>query len=46
MGLQQGIQRSEESRDDHCLHCVLLVAGMTCPEVAGLLEDPPRPVEY
>jgi transposase len=45
--LQQEIQRSEESRYDHRLHGVLLVAqGMTCPAVAGLLGDGPRSVEY
>ena len=38
VGLQQEIQRSEESRYDHRLHGVLLVAqGMTCPGVARLL---------
>src|SRR6202042_2536033 len=47
LGLQQEIQRSEESRYDHRLHGVLLVAqGMTCPEVAHLLGDAPRSVEY
>lgn len=47
MSLQQEIQRSEESRYDHRLHGVLLVAqGMTCPEVARLLGDAPRSVEY
>jgi transposase len=47
VGLQQEIQRSEDSRYDHRLHGVLLVAqGMTCPEVAGLLGDAPRTVEY
>src|SRR6516162_11312530 len=47
MSLQQEIQRSEESRYDHRLHGVLLVAqGMTCPEVAHLLGDAPRSVEY
>ena len=46
LGLQQEIQRSEESRYDHRLHGVLLVAqGMTCPEVARLLGDAPRSVE-
>src|SRR5258706_3574028 len=46
LGLQQAIQRSEESRYDHRLHGVLLVAqGMTCPEVARLLGDAPRSVE-
>ena len=47
LSLQQEIQRSEESRYDHRLHGVLLVAqGMTCPEVAQLLGDAPRSVEY
>jgi len=45
--LQQEIQRSEESRYDHRLHGVLLVAnGMTCPQVATLLGDAPRSIEY
>src|SRR5450755_4812958 len=47
LGLQDEIRRSEESRYDHRLHGVLLVAqGMTCPEVAHLLGDAPRSVEY
>ena len=47
LGLQDEIRRSEESRYDHRLHGVLLVAqGMTCPEVAQLLGDAPRSVEY
>src|SRR5512146_195020 len=47
VGLQQEIQRSEESRYEHRLHGVLLVAqGMTCPEVGKLLGDAPRTVEY
>jgi transposase len=47
VGLQQEIQRSEEARYDHRLHGVLLVAqGLTCPEVARLLGDAPRSVEY
>src|ERR1700676_1559704 len=47
LGLQQEIQRSEESRYDHRLHGVLLVAqGIRCPEVARLLGDAPRSVEY
>lgn len=46
LGLQDEIRRSEESRYDHRLHGVLLVAhGMTCPEVAQLLGDAPRTVE-
>jgi transposase len=47
LGLQDEIRRSEESRHDHRLHGVLLVAqGMTCPEVARLLGDSPRTVQY
>jgi len=47
LGLQDEIRRSEESRYDHRLHGVLLVAqGMTCPDVAHLLGDAPRSVEY
>jgi transposase-like protein len=46
LGLQDEIRRSEESRYDHRLHGVLLVAqGMSCPEVAGLFGDAPRSVE-
>jgi transposase len=45
--LQDEIRRSEESRYDHRLHGVLLIAeGMSCPEVARLLGDSPRTVEY
>ena len=47
LGLQDEIRRSQDSRYDHRLHGVLLVAqGMTCPEVARLLGDAPRTVEY
>ena len=47
IGLQQEIHRSEESRYDHRLHGVLLVAqGISCPEVGRLLGDAPRSVEY
>ena len=47
LGLQEEIQRSEEARYDHRLHGVLSVAqGMTCPEVARLLGDALRTVEY
>jgi len=47
LGLQDEIRRSEESRYDHRLHGVLLVAqGMTCPGVGRLLGDAPRSVEY
>src|SRR5215471_2100859 len=47
LGLQDEIRRSDESRYDHRLHGLLLVAqGMTCPEVARLLGDSPRSVQY
>lgn len=47
LGLQDEIRRSEESRYDHRLHAVLLVAqGMRCPEVARLLGDATRTIEY
>jgi transposase len=47
LGLQDEIRRTDESRYDHRLHGVLLVAqGMTCPEVGRLLGDSPRSVEY
>ena len=47
LGLQDEIRRSEESRYDHRLHGVLLVAqGATCPEVSRWLGDAPRTVEY
>jgi len=41
--LQDEIRRSEESRYDHRLHAVLLVAkGMSCPEASDYLGDPER----
>jgi len=47
VGLQQEIQRSQESRYDHRLHGVLLVAkGMNCCQVAEILGDAPRTVAY
>ena len=47
LALQDEIRRSGESRYDHRLHGVLLVAeGLTCPEVSRLLGDAPRTVEY
>jgi transposase len=46
LALQDEIRRSEESRYDHRLHGVLLVAqGMSPPEVGALLGDAPRTVE-
>lgn len=47
MALQDEIRRSAESRYDHRLYGVLLVAqGMTCLEVARLLGDALGTVEY
>src|SRR3989304_9971391 len=47
LALQDEIRRSRESRYDHRLHGLLLVAqGMSCGEVARLLGDAPRTVEY
>ena len=47
LGLQDEIRRSEESRYDHRLHGVLLVAqGLNCCQVADLLGDAPRTVAY
>ena len=44
--LQDEIRRSDQSRYDHRLHGVLLVAqGMSCREAARLLGDAPRTVE-
>ena len=45
--LQDEIRRSEQSRYDHRLHGVLLVAqGMSAHQVAGYLGDSPRTVQY
>ena len=47
LALQDEIRRSEESRYDHRLHGVLLVAeGFSCRAVSKLLGDSPRTVEY
>src|SRR5262249_35253490 len=47
LGLQDEIRRSEESRYDHRLHGLLLVAqGLSCRGVAQLLGDSPRAVQY
>ena len=46
LALQDEIRRSDESRYDHRLHGVLLVAqGLSCRETAGVLGDAPRTVE-
>lgn len=45
--LHREIRRSEESRYHHRLHAILLVArGMTARQVAELLGDAPRTVQY
>jgi transposase len=47
LGLQDEIRRSEESRYDHRLHGVLLVAqGMSCHQASELLGDASRTVAY
>lgn len=47
LALQDEIRRSQEARYDHRLHAILLVAqGIKCPEVAELLGDAPRSVQY
>jgi transposase len=47
LGLQDEIRRCQESRYDHRLHGILLVAqGLSCREVAWLLGDAPRTVAY
>ena len=47
LALQDEIRRSDESRYDHRLHGLLLVAqGMTAPEVSRMLGDSPRTVQY
>jgi transposase len=47
LALQDEIRRSDESRYDHRLQGVLMVAqGLSCTEVARLLGDAPRTVAY
>ena len=47
IAVQQEILRSEESRYDHRLHGLLLVcSGLSCAEVARLLGQGPRTVQY
>ncbi len=47
LALQDEIRRSDESRYDHRLHAVLLVAqGWSCTQVGLLLGDAPRTVAY
>jgi transposase len=47
LALQDEIRRSDESRYDHRLHGLLLVAqGMTAPQVGRMLGDSTRTVQY
>ena len=47
IALQNEISRSPESRYDHRLHGVLMVAkGMSCYGASGILGNSPRTVEY
>ena len=47
LALQDEIRRTHEARYDHRLHAILLVAqGMSCREVARLLGDSARTVQY
>ena len=47
LAVQQEIQRSGESRYDHRLHGILLCcSGLGCSEVAAVLGQSPRTVEY
>ena len=47
LSLQDEIRRTEESRYDHRLHAVLLVAqGISGHQVAQLLGDAPRTIAY
>lgn len=47
LALQDEIRRTDESRYDHRLHAVLLLAqGMTCRQAAAVLGDAPRTLEY
>ena len=47
LALQDEIRRSQEARYDHRLHGILLVAhGKSSAEVAQLLGDSPRTVQY
>ena len=47
LALQDEIRRTDESRCDHRLYGVLLVAqALSCRELARLLGDAPRTVAY
>jgi transposase len=47
LGILDEIQRNEDSRYDHRLHGILLVcSGMSCYQVAELLGQSPRSIQY
>jgi transposase len=47
LSLQDQVRRSPEARYDHRLHGLLMLAhGVSCPEVAAILGDAPRTVQY
>jgi len=47
LGILEEIQRNEDSRYNHRLHCVLLIcSGMSCYKVAEVLGQAPRTVQY
>jgi transposase len=47
LAIQNEIHRSEESRYDHRLHGVLLAcSGLSCYDIAALLGQSPRTVQY
>lgn len=45
--IQDEIRRSEEARYDHRLHVILLIVnGMTCPQISKLFGDAERTVRH
>jgi len=45
--IQDEIQKTDETRYQHRLHCILLIAdGKTCAEVSSLFKDGLRTVQY
>jgi transposase len=47
LGILDEIQRNEDSRYDHRLHGILLICkGMSCYQVADILGQAPRTVQY
>jgi len=47
LGILEEIRRNEDSRYDHRLHGILMICkGMSCYQVAEILEQSPRTVQY